>query len=57
LPPTRSALWSWRDPVPAIWDIASAVAGLARDLCESVARYARRREAVVVVRKHSATVL
>lgn len=41
--PARSALWSWRDPVPAIWDVAAASAGLIRDLWESVARRVRRR--------------
>jgi len=47
-PRTRSALWSWRDPVPAIWDLTAALAGLVRDLSESVARFARRRGAPVV---------
>ena len=47
-PRTRSAFWSWRDPVPAIWDVAAALAGLVRDLYESVARLARRRGGTVV---------
>jgi len=47
-PRTQSALWSWRDPVPAIWDVASALAGLVRDLSESVARFVRRRGGAIV---------
>jgi predicted ATP-grasp superfamily ATP-dependent carboligase len=47
-PRTQSALWLWRDPVPAIWDVASALAGLVRDLSESVARFVRRRGRAIV---------
>ena len=47
-PRTRSALWSWRDPVPAIWDVAAALEGLARDLSESLARFVWRRRASIV---------
>jgi predicted ATP-grasp superfamily ATP-dependent carboligase len=47
-PRTRSALWSWRDPVPAIWDVGAALAGLLRDLSESVARFVRRRGRTIV---------
>lgn len=47
-PRTLSALWSWRDPVPAIWDVTAALAGLVRDLSESVARFVRRRGRAIV---------
>jgi len=49
LPPARSALWSWRDPLPAIWDAAAASAGLTRELWESVARRFQRRQITVPI--------
>ncbi|HEY5094965.1 MAG TPA: hypothetical protein VII69_07625 [Candidatus Eremiobacteraceae bacterium] len=57
MPPARSALWSWRDPVPAIWDGAAASAGVIRDLWESMARrFGRRKVATVTARMRGASV-
>jgi predicted ATP-grasp superfamily ATP-dependent carboligase len=57
LPPARSALWSWHDPLPAFWDGAAAIAGLLRDLWESVARILRRHgDGGVIARARSAIV-
>jgi predicted ATP-grasp superfamily ATP-dependent carboligase len=42
LPPVRSALWSWRDPIPSIWDGLAAWEGLLSDICEAVPRYFQR---------------
>jgi predicted ATP-grasp superfamily ATP-dependent carboligase len=57
-PRTRSALWSWRDPVPAFWDVAAALEGLVRDLSESLARFVlRRRGPVIVAQTPSASVI